>query len=37
MSRDNIIRAWKDENFRNSLSLEEGSPVPVVIIKFYVS
>ncbi|MBW4623876.1 MAG: mersacidin/lichenicidin family type 2 lantibiotic [Cyanosarcina radialis HA8281-LM2] len=28
MSQENIIRAWKDENFRNSLSAEERSLLP---------
>lgn len=28
MSHENIIRAWKDEDFRNSLSEEERSLLP---------
>jgi mersacidin/lichenicidin family type 2 lantibiotic len=28
MSQENIIRAWKDETFRNSLSAEERSLLP---------
>jgi mersacidin/lichenicidin family type 2 lantibiotic len=28
MSHENIIRAWKDESFRNSLSEEEQSLLP---------
>lgn len=28
ISRDNIINAWKDENFRNSLSEEERALLP---------
>ncbi len=28
MSNENIIRAWKDENFRNSLSEQERALLP---------
>lgn len=28
MSQENIIRAWKDENFRNSLSEKERALLP---------
>ncbi len=28
MSNENIIRAWKDENFRNSLSEQERTLLP---------
>lgn len=28
MSHENIIRAWKDENFRNSLSEQERTSLP---------